>query len=125
MRPIDADTLKKSIERLCEDERTNMTAITYFALHDLLDTMPTVKAEPDNGWISVKDRLPKEGDDVLVWFEYYRYGEYNCLYQMYGIGTYFENFKSWLINSETGWRDLRVIAWMPLPQKPESEDDAE
>ena len=76
-------------------------------------------------WVSVKDRLPEEGDDVLVWFEYYRYGEYNCLYQTHGIGTYFENFKSWLINGETGWRDLRVIAWMPLPEKPESEDDAE
>lgn len=76
-------------------------------------------------WVSVKDRLPEEGDDVLVWFEYYRYGEYNCLYQTHGIGTYFENFKSWLINGETGWRDLRVIAWMPLPEPPESEDDAE
>lgn len=75
-------------------------------------------------WVSVKDRLPKDGEDVLVWFEYYRYGEYNCLYQTHGIGTYFEYFKSWLINGETGGRDLRVIAWMPLPQKPESEDDA-
>ena len=84
-----------------------------------------VKVTIDFGWISVKDRLPKDGEDVLVWFEYYRYGEYNCLYQTHGIGTYFENFKSWLINGETGWRDLRVIAWMPLPKPPESEDNAE
>lgn len=75
-------------------------------------------------WISVKDRLPKAGDDVLVWFEYYRYGEYNCLYQTYGIGTYFDIVKSWLINGETGWRNLRVIKWMPLPEPPK-EDDAE
>lgn len=108
MRPIDADTLKKSIERLCEDERTNMTAITYFALHDLLDTMPTVKAEPDNDWFSVKDRMPEQYTDVIVFTkggtitvdyvdengDFYYYGEY-------------------------------VTHWMPLPQKPESEDDAE
>ena len=37
-------------------------------------------------WISVKDRLPEEGQDVLVWYEYFRYGEYNCIYQTYGIG---------------------------------------
>ena len=76
-------------------------------------------------WISVKDRMPEKGGNVLAWFEYYRFGEYNCLYQTYGIGTYFEKTKSWMINGETGWRNLRVIAWMPLPQKPESEDDAE
>ena len=87
--------------------------------------LKVIKSSPKRSWISVKDRLPEEGDDVLVWFEYYRYGEYNCLYQTHGIGTYFENFKSWLINGETGWRDLRVIAWMPLPEKPESEDDAD
>ena len=76
-------------------------------------------------WISPDEKQPNDGENVLVWFEYYRYGEYNCLYQTHGIGTYFENFKSWLINGETGWRDLRVIAWMPLPEKPESEDDAD
>lgn len=46
MRPIDADELKKAIELLCEDERTNMTAIAYFALRELIDTMPTIEAEP-------------------------------------------------------------------------------
>ena len=45
MRPIDADALKKAIELICEDERTNMTAIAYFALLELVDTMPTIEAE--------------------------------------------------------------------------------
>lgn len=42
MRPVDADALKKAIELICEDERTNMTAIAYFALMELVDTMPTI-----------------------------------------------------------------------------------
>ena len=74
-------------------------------------------------WISPDEKQPNDGEDVLVWFEYYRYGEYNCLYQTHGIGTYFESLKSWLINGETGWRELRVIAWMPLPKPPKGDDE--
>lgn len=68
-------------------------------------------------WISCKERLPENYVDVLVWFEYYRYGSYNRLYQTYGIGTYSENYDLWTINHESGWHKLRVIAWMPLPEK--------
>lgn len=45
VRLIDANALGKAIELLCEDERINMTAITYFVLCELLDTMPTIEAE--------------------------------------------------------------------------------
>ena len=67
------------------------------------------------GWISCKGRLPEAYTDVLVWFEYFRYGDYNRLYQMYGIGNYCAKYDSWMINYETGWRKLRVLAWVPLP----------
>jgi hypothetical protein len=60
--------------------------------------------------------LPEDFTDVLVWFEYFRYGDYNCLYQTHGIGTYVANYNLWTVNHETGWKDLRVIAWMPLPE---------
>ena len=33
-----------------------------------------------NEWIPVEERLPEPFEYVLVWFEYFRYGEYNCLY---------------------------------------------
>ena len=72
-------------------------------------------------WVSVKDRLPDDHEDVLVWFEYFRYGDYNCLFQRYGIGNYLD--KTWFVNGETGWKQLRVIAWQKLPETPESEDD--
>lgn len=62
-------------------------------------------------WISVKDKLPEEGQDVLVWYEYYRYGEYNCMYQTYGIGYQYNGFWSGDVQGEKS----RCIAWMPLP----------
>lgn len=72
-------------------------------------------------WISVKDLMPEDGVEVLVWFEYYRYGSCN-LYQIYGIGQLVTEATShnsiWLINDETRWHRLRVIAWKPLPQPP-------
>ena len=76
-----------------------------------LDSLPSAQQ-----WISCEKRLPEDYTDVLVWFEYYRYGDYNRLYQMHGIGTYISGYDAWMINHETGWRKLRVFAWMPLPK---------
>lgn len=77
-------------------------------------------------WIPCSERLPDDYTDVLVWFEYFRYGDYNCLYQTYGIGDYSTEYDSWMINHETGWHKLRVIAWMPLPEpyREKGEQDA-
>ena len=75
-----------------------------------IDALPSAQR-----WIPCSERLPEDYTDVLVWFEYYRYGDYNRLYQMHGIGTYISGYDAWMINHETGWRKLRVFAWMPLP----------
>ena len=76
-------------------------------------------------WIPCSARLPKSSEDVLVWFEYFRYGEYNCMYQTYNIGNYVAKYDLWMVGHETGWKDLRVIAWMPLPEPPkEGEENA-
>lgn len=74
-------------------------------------------------WISVSEALPEDYTDVLVWFEYYRYGDYNCMYQTYGIGNYSAKYDSWTVNHETGWHKLRVVAWRPFPE-PYQEDEA-
>ena len=60
-------------------------------------------------WISVKDEMPPEDEAVLVWNK--------------------EGFP--MIDVWTGkmwgyaWTVDEISHWMPLPQKPESEDDAE
>lgn len=71
-------------------------------------------------WIPCSERLPGEGKDVIVWYEC-QYGDYNCLYQTYGIGYYF------IVNSKVIWfgdvsgHRARAIAWMSLPQSWEGE----
>ena len=75
-------------------------------------------------WIPVRERLPEEGEKVLVWFEYYRYGDYNRKYQTYGFCYQYDGKWSTFINGETGWQDARIIAWQPLPEPyKEAEND--
>lgn len=68
------------------------------------------------GWIACEDRLPEDGVDVLVWFEYFRYGEYNRLFQTKGISYTFNGKWSGFVNGSSGWRKLRIIAWQPMPE---------
>lgn len=53
-------------------------------VRDRLKALPS--AQPEQRWIPCEHELPEDYTDVLVWFEYFRYGDYNCLYQTYGIG---------------------------------------
>ena len=72
-----------------------------------------VQKKPKTYWIPCSERLPEEDTNVLCWYEYFRYGNYNKMYQTYGIGTYFGRF-GWA-GDITG-EQARVIAWMPLPE---------
>lgn len=67
-------------------------------------------------WIPVTERLPEDGDVVLCWYEYFRFGEYNR--RTYGIGYYINGI--WGGDVSNG-RNIKVLAWMPLPEGPEVE----
>lgn len=61
-------------------------------------------------WISVKDRMPEEGEVVLV---------YNAK-----LDSMYVDYPLYLGEPKLHF-DAGVTHWMPLPQKPESEVDAE
>ena len=67
-------------------------------------------------WIPCSERLPDDGENVLVGFEYFRYGHYNRLFQTTGISYVFDGEWSGFVNGSSGWSKLRIIAWMPLPE---------
>lgn len=73
-------------------------------------------------WIPVSKGLPEDGEDVLCWYEYFRYGKYNCMFQTFGIG--YQYFGTWCGEVSTG-RGAKVLAWMPLPEPPEMEGGAD
>lgn len=69
----------------------------------------------NNGWIPCSDRLPETDDDTLCWYEYYRFGEYNGMYQTYGIGHYYKSM-DFLGGEVSNGHKCKVIAWQPLPE---------
>lgn len=71
-------------------------------------------------WNSVKDRLPEEGEHVLIWYEYFRYGSYNRMYKTYEIAYQYDGF--WSGVNPLGQK-AHVFAWMPLPEPPKGEND--
>lgn len=140
---ISRSRLRMNFIQAVEDENPELYGEIFL---DLIDNAPTVKfsllptdeskeeaymrgyksgmfkgflkanARPQGEWISVNERLPEDMQKVLIWFEYYRYGDFNCMYQTYGFGYVCDDKWSPFINGETGWQDYRVIAWQPLPE---------
>lgn len=92
-------------------ERSNLSDTDKKCIQDVFESYKNTSE-----WISVKDRLPEDGQLVLVWHEYFRFGEYNRLFQTYEIGYQFQGH--WSMNGQK----VRAIAWMPLPEPPKEEE---
>lgn len=71
---------------------------------------------PVGHWVLTDEKLPPDGQDVLCWYEYFRYGAFNRMYQTYGIGFQFNG--NWGGEVANG-RSAKVLAWMLLPEPPE------
>lgn len=72
-------------------------------------------------WRPVSELPKRNGEIVLVYYEYFRYGEYNRLFRTIGLGYALDGEWSRFINGESGWHRLKILAWMPLPQPPKGE----
>ncbi len=110
---------EKLLKRFNIDDMMNVngTLISLRDAREVISNFPTVSVPQ---WISVKDKLPEDGENVLIWYEYFRYGSYNRMFQTHGIGYQFNG--NWSGVDPLGHK-ARVFAWMPLPIPPKGEND--
>jgi hypothetical protein len=71
----------------------------------LVEDAPTV-----GGWVSVKDRLPNETEDVIICYEW--------------VGFSGTKYREVTVNDLREVKQIsdRIIAWMPLPEPPKEDD---
>lgn len=69
MRPIDADDVIERLDMICDAGGclSPVTKAVRSFCKGLINHQPTIEAEPDNGWISVKDKMPDECQEVLIY----------------------------------------------------------
>lgn len=91
-----------------------------------IDSLPSVTPQEPR-WIPVSERLPKENTWVLCWYEYFRYGDYECMQETYGVGFY-DSYGHW--GGDVSGHKSKAIAWQPLPEpykmvEPQESEDKE
>jgi hypothetical protein len=94
-------------ELWCEEHDNFKRSCPWCEIEELEAEIEQLKQSKQ--WISVKERLPKSGDTVLV---YYRRGEYRGTYILRYIGGL------WLIFDPL----IEVTHWMPLPEPPRGDN---
>lgn len=137
MRPIDADSIYPwYVNAFKENKELGFKGIKpnepRFSMNDIkgnLDNIPTISSMQlhldssmqlhlDNSWTKVEDGLPDEFEDVLCYYEYYRYGDYNCMYRTYGVGymSKYDGQVYW--DGDVSGHKSRVIAWKRFNRYP-------
>lgn len=113
-RPIDAEELIRSTIN-------NPLHVPYITREDV-EAAPTLEIEPH--WIKVKKRLPEPYRSVYLTFTHAQYGtKGKKIVKTVGIG--FHTGKKWsnVVGAITGYKEVKVLAWMPLPEVYEEVDE--
>lgn len=67
-------------------------------------------------WHDAQTDPPTENGEYQCYYEYYRYGNYNCMYRTMDRGQFFNGQWS---GEPTHGTSAKVLAWTELPEPPE------
>lgn len=84
-------------------------------VYKAIEEQPTIEAEPDNGWIPVRDRLPDDKERYLICIE----GGRDEIAYYQPVGDKFSNYEPFWQGSSC--RFTSVTHWQPLPEPPKGE----
>ena len=111
VRPIDAIELQRRMCALCNqdyfDEPCEPSDCVFIRA---INEMPTLT--PPNEWVSVEDRLPEVGQEVLIYWQ-----NTSQKAEHFELTHYDGDHWFLLDNTERPW--IVVVAWMPLPAPPD------
>ena len=115
MRPIDKETM---LNLIIEAKRTDPETGSFaeWLAEYLVERLPTL-TQP-NEWISVKERLPQNGDEAVLCIVSGKPADNITLYNAYELGRYVDG-DGWIIDEWPEWEDAKVLWWTPLPAPPE------
>ena len=108
--------LKENLCSLCVYGSQNMDSCDIREC-DNRDYIKALEQQSTQSWIPVSEILPEEGKEVLAYYEYFRFGDYNEMWPTYGVGYQYDG--RWY-GDITGHK-LNIIAWMPFPDYEEDE----
>ena len=104
MRPVDADKAKRIAREYLTDPYHVISAVA------VLDKTPTLT--PPNEWVSVEERLPEVGQEVLVYWR-------NTSQKAEHVELTHYDGDHWFLLDNTYRPWIVVVAWTPLPAPPE------
>lgn len=106
------DVREKLVELICSTEYGNGSLVGNNFQKGFIEKIASHLIANDvtvQEWVSVKDRLPEDGQSVLT-----------CKNGVYDIQTYEERRNGWLCKGWF-WSMATVTHWMPIPQPPKGE----
>ena len=118
-RLIDAEKLTTNIAQIAKNcARSDAQKALIGRILFMIENMPTVDTELDNGWISVDDRLPeiKEHYRSELVICYSPDGEHECLFDYYEVN----GFGQGCFTAEK-YFGITITHWQPLPEPPKGE----
>lgn len=110
MRLIDADALQIKIASLSRLARSDAQKSLMGRVLYIIDQMPTITMPQ---WVSVKDRLPEEQKEVLIYLPEYDSVEMASLFTIPSL-----NLKEWTQDEDAFMLD-EVSHWMSMPEPPD------